>query len=327
MSKSLEHSIFLDIYRTMFRIRSFENKLKELALAGKTPTPLLHLSVGQEACAVGVCSLLNKDDCIVSTHRGHGHAIAKGADLGILAAEILGKKTGYCKGKGGTMHIAIPKIGLIAALPIVGANLPIATGIGLALKLNKMNQIVVAFFGEGASNEGTFHESINLASIWNLPVVYFVENNMYGESTDFRTVMKVEHVSDRASAYKIPGESIDGNDVLAVRIAVTKAIERARRGEGPTLIEAKTYRWEGHFVGDPENLYRTSGELDEWKNNRDPIAKFEKHLLLADIASEADLAKIREEVRCEIEMAAKFALESEFAGIEEALTDVFAVAD
>ena len=309
------------MYKRMLEIRFFEEKVFDLYAQNLVPGTI-HLYLGEEAVAVGVCSLLKKDDYITSTHRGHGHCIAKGAELKQTMAEILGKKTGYCKGKGGSMHIADFKIGMLGATAVVGAGLPIAVGAGLSAKLRKTDQVVACFFGEGASNQGTFHESINMASIWKLPVIFVCENNLYAMGTRQSTVMAIENVADRAVAYGIPGVVLDGNDVLAVYEATQRAVERARKGEGPTLIECKTYRHKGHSRVDPAK-YRPKEEVEEWLA-KDPIKRFKEKLLQINTLTESEVQQIEKEVSAEIEEAVKFAMESPYPAPEEALEDVYA---
>ncbi|MBX5328506.1 MAG: pyruvate dehydrogenase (acetyl-transferring) E1 component subunit alpha [Candidatus Bathyarchaeota archaeon] len=310
-----------EMLRKMFEIRLFEEKVFELYAQNLVPGTI-HLYAGEEAVAVGVCSNLRKDDYITSTHRGHGHCIAKGADLKRTMAEILGKKTGYCKGKGGSMHIADFRIGMLGATAVVGAGIPIAVGAGLSIKLRRTNQVVACFFGEGASNQGTFHEGINMASIWKLPVIFVCENNLYAMGTRQSIVMNIENIADRAIAYCIPGVFVDGNDVLAVYEATEKAVERARKGEGPTLIECKTYRHRGHSRVDPAR-YRPKEEVAEWLA-KDPIKRFKEKLIHTKALSETEIQHIEKEVSVEIEEAVKFAIESPFPEPEEALEDVYA---
>jgi len=242
---TLPKTKLIEIYRKMLEIRHFEEKVFDL-YGQNLVLGTIHLYAGQEAVAVGVCANLRKDDYVTSTHRGHGHCIAKGARLDKTMAEILGKKTGYCKGKGGSMHIADFSIGMLGATAVVGAGIPIAAGAGLSIKLRGTDQVVACFFGDGASNQGTFHEGINIASVWKLPVIFVCENNLYAMGTRQSIVMAIENIADRAVAYGIPGVVVDGNNVLAVHEATQKAVERARKGEGPTLIECKTYRLKGH---------------------------------------------------------------------------------
>jgi len=311
----------VEMLRKMLEIRFFEEKVFELYAQNLVPGTI-HLYAGEEAVAVGVCSNLRQDDYITSTHRGHGHCIAKGADLKRTMAEILGKKTGYCKGKGGSMHIADFSIGMLGATAVVGAGIPIAVGAGLSIKLRRTDQVVACFFGEGASNQGTFHEGINMASIWKLPVIFVCENNLYAMGTRQSIVMNIENIADRAVAYGIPGGVVDGNDVFAVYEATEKAVERARKGEGPTLIECKTYRHKGHSRVDPAR-YRPKEEVEEWLA-KDPIKRFKEKLIHARILNEAEIQHIEREVSIEIEEAVKFAIESPFPESEEALEDVYA---
>ena len=311
----------VEMYRKMLQIRLFEEKVFELYGQNMVPGTI-HLYAGQEAVAVGVCSTLRKDDYITSTHRGHGHCIAKGADLKRVMAEILGKRTGYCKGKGGSMHIADFSVGVLGATAVVGAGLPIATGAALSIKLRKTDQVSVCFFGDGASNQGTFHESLNIAAIWQLPVVFVCENNLYAMGTRQTRVMRIENIADRAAAYGMPGVTVDGNDVLAVYKAAETAVERARKGGGPTLLECKTYRHKGHSRMDPAK-YRPKEEVEEWLA-KDPIKRLRSKLLEANIMSEAEMEEVEREVTAEIEEAVKFALESPYPEPEEALEDVYA---
>jgi len=271
---------------------------------------------------VGVCANLRKNDYITSTHRGHGHCIAKGARLDKTMAEILGRKTGYCKGKGGSMHIADFSIGMLGATAVVGAGIPIATGAGLSIKLRGTDQVVACFFGEGASNQGTFHEGLNLAAVWSLPVIFVCENNLYAMGTRQSRVMVIENIADRAEAYGILGVVVDGNDALAVYEAARVAIERARRGEGPTLIECKTYRQRGHSRFDPA-AYRPKEEVETWLK-KDPIMRFQTKLFEMGVLTEAESQKMVHEVKNAVDEATKFAMESPFPEPEEALEDVYA---
>lgn len=311
----------LTMYRQMLRIRYFEDRVSKLFAEGVLPG-FVHLYLGEEAVAVGVCSALNDDDYITSTHRGHGHIIAKGGRLDRAMAELYGKRTGYNKGKGGSMHMAHTELGILGANGIVGGGIPIATGAGLSAKMRGTKQVAVAFFGDGGSNQGTFHEAINLASAFDLPVIYVCENNLYGVGTRQSKVRKVEHIADRAVGYAIPGVIVDGNDVLAVYRAASEAVERARRGEGPTLIECKTYRWHTHFEGEPDT-YRTKEEIAEWKA-KEPIGRFEAYLTEEKIATPQELESIRREVMDELEAAVRFAEASPEPELPEALEDVYA---
>jgi pyruvate dehydrogenase E1 component alpha subunit len=311
----------VEIYRKMVEIRIFEEKVFELY--GRNLVPgTIHLYAGEEAVAVGVCSNLRKDDYITSTHRGHGHCIAKGTQLKKIMAEILGKKTGYCKGKGGSMHIADFSVGMLGATAVVGAGIPIAVGAGLSVKLRGTDQVVACFFGDGASNQGTFHEGINMTSIWKLPVIFVCENNLYAMGTRQSRVMAVESIADRAVAYGIPGVAIDGNDVLAVYETTREAVERARKGEGPTLIECKTYRHKGHSRIDPAR-YRPNEEVEEWLR-RDPIKRFKEKLLQTNVSTEAETALVEKQALARVNDAVKFAMESPHPAQEEALEDVYA---
>jgi len=271
--------------------------------------------------AVGVCANLRRDDYITSTHRGHGHCIAKGADLGKVMAEILGKKTGYCKGKGGSMHIADFSIGMLGATAVVGAGIPIAAGAGLSAKLRDTDQVVACFFGEGASNQGTFHEGINMAAIWRLPVVFVCENNLYAMGTRQSLVMAIENIADRAAAYGIPSVTVDGNDVLAVYEVASDAVNRARHDEGPTLIECKTYRQKGHSRFDPA-AYRPKNEVEVWLE-KDPIPRFKTKLLDIGVLTSEEDERLRREAVAAVEEAVKFAMESPFPEPEEALEDIY----
>ena len=321
MALNLTKEKLVEMFRKMVEIRFFEEKVFDLYAQNLVPGTI-HLYAGEEAVAVGVCAALQRDDYITSTHRGHGHCIAKGADLKRTMAEILGKKTGYCKGKGGSMHIADFSIGMLGATAVVGAGIPIAVGAGLSIKLRKTRQVVACFFGEGASNQGTFHEGINMASVWRLPVIFICENNLYAMGTRQSRVMNIENIADRATAYGIPGVVVDGNDVLAVYEATVKAVERARKGEGPTLIECKTYRHKGHSRVDPAK-YRPKEEVEEWLA-KDPIKRFKEKLLQEGAITEAEIQQIEQEVAAEIDEAVKFAMESPYPEPEEALEDVYA---
>lgn len=313
----------LDFYRTMLRIRLFEERIVYMYARGEVPG-LAHLSIGQEACAVGTCANLREDDYISSTHRGHGHVIAKGADVKPMMAELFGKIDGYCKGKGGSMHIADMEIGILGANGIVGAGQPIAVGAALSAKLLGTDKVSVCFFGDDATNIGSFHESLNLASLMKLPAIFLCENNLYGLSTPQSKHQPITDISIRATSYDMPGVTIDGNDVFAVYEAVYKAVRRARAGEGPTLIEAKTYRWRGHHEGDPNagERYRTKKEMEEWKK-KCPILRLNKKMISERIATKKALEKIEKEITREIDAAVEYAYASEFPPLEEMYQDVF----
>lgn len=312
----------LSLYEIMYKMRRFEEEVFEFYKKGMMPG-LAHLYLGEEAVATGVCAALNEDDYIGSTHRGHGHLVARGADLGKMMAEILGKATGYSKGKGGSMHIMAMDKGILGANGIVGGEIPIATGAAYSAKYRMTDQIAVSFFGDSATNEGTFHESINMAAAWNLPIIYVIENNLYGISVDIRDVTNTANLADRALGYGIPGVVVDGMDVLAVQKAAEEAAERARSGNGPTLIECKTYRWQGHHVGDPA-VYRErkdSNEKASWME-RCPVACFKDQILSMKI-TEKEVAKIEDAVEEEVQAAVKFAEESSYPDPAEAYTDLF----
>lgn len=317
---NLSNCQIMEMYRTMKRIREFENKAMDLFGAGRIPG-FVHLYIGEEAVATGVCSNLNDDDYITSTHRGHGHIVAKGGDLKYMMAELYGKATGYCKGKGGSMHIADATKGILGANGIVGAGHNIAVGAGLSAKYRGTSQVCVCFFGDGSTNQGTFHESLNMASIWKLPVIFVCENNLYGISMHQSRHQAIQDVADRAVAYNIPGVVVDGNDIFAVYEAANEAINRARNGQGPTLIECKTYRHRGHFEGDP-TVYRDSEEVREWLN-KDPIVRLFGYIIENNISTEEEIQKINEEVSQEINDAIKFAEESPYPPLESAVEDVY----
>ncbi len=317
----IEKDNLIDMYRIMVRIRAFEERVTEAFTVGNIPG-FLHVYIGEEATATGACATLGAEDYITSTHRGHGHLIAKGGRTDLMMAELYGKKTGYCKGKGGSMHIADMDIGILGANGIVGGGITIAGGAALSAQMRGTGQVVICFLGDGASNRGTFHEGINLAACWNLPIVYVIENNMYAEKTRISDTSNVANLADRASAYGIPDVTVDGNDVIAVYEAVGEAVARARRGEGPTLVESKTYRHKGHYVGDPQT-YKPKEEVEEWMK-KDPIPAFRKQLVEMGVLTKEDVDRISQEIDQEIENAVKFAEESPFPAPEETLEDVFA---
>jgi len=317
----LSKSQISKMYQGMIKIRYFENKIVELYSSGKMPG-IAHLYIGEEAIAVGVCANLTSRDFITSTHRGHGHVIAQGANLKKMMAEILGKKSGYCKGKGGSMHIIDMKKGILGANGIVAAGIPIATGAGYSSKFRGTDQVAVAFFGDAASNHGNFHESLNMAAAWKLPVIYVCENNLYGISVDIRKVTNTKNIADRACAYNIPGYVVDGNDVLNVYEVTKKAVERARNKMGPTLIECKTYRWKGHHLGDPGIIYRPEEERKAWMD-KCPIKSFRERLLEDKVFTQDEIVLFEKKVKEIIEEALDFAMNSPFPGKEEAYEDVF----
>jgi pyruvate dehydrogenase E1 component alpha subunit len=309
------------LYETMLRIRRFEERVYYLFLEGGMPGTI-HLYLGQEAVAAGVCANLRTDDYVTSTHRAHGHALAKGLTARAMMAELFGKAAGCCGGKGGSMHVGDLRVGMVPSLAVVGAGIPIAAGIALAFKHRKTDRVAVCFFGDGAANEGTFHEGINLAAVWDLPVVYVCENNLYGASTHVSRVMKVAHVADRAAAYGIPGVVVDGNDVEAVHAAAAAAVARARAGGGPTLLECKTYRYGGHSRSDPGN-YRSKEEVAHWKE-RDPLGIQRRRLLAQRAIEEAGLTAIEERVNQEIEDAVAHARATPDPSPDQVLTHVYA---
>ena len=312
---------YLSCYRKMVTIRRFETLAGELFAASKIPG-FIHLSIGQEASAVGVCSCLRADDYLTTTHRGHGHMIGKGADLKKMAAELFGKRTGYCKGKGGSMHIADFSLGILGANGVVGGGLPIITGAGFSIKMRKTDQVAVCFFGDGAANRGTVHEAMNMSCIWKLPVVFVVENNQYASTTPQSHACSVRDISSRAAAYNMPGVTVDGNDLLQVRDAAQKAVERARKGEGPSLIENRTYRIRGHYEGDPQ-AYRSGEEIADWKNKNDPVKRFADDLTRNGMLTPILKEKIWAEVEAELADAFAFAEESPFPDPSEAMQDLF----
>ena len=317
----LSKNLKLTMYRRMLLCRMFEDQVYYLFLQGRLPGTV-HLSQGQEACAVGVCSALEEKDMITSTHRPHSHAIARGVSVKSLMAELFAKTTGCCQGKGGSMHVGDPSVGMLPAIAIVGGGIPLATGYALAFQYLKKKNVVACFFGEAASNIGTFHEAINMASIWDLPVIFVCENNKYGASTSISQTMKIERVSDRAAAYGIPGETVDGNDVEVVYEGMRRVAARAREGLGPTLLELETYRFAGHSRNDPGH-YRTTEEVAAWKQ-RDPIALYEKTLLEEDLLKPDDITGTKSAIEQDLEETVQLAEESPNPLPEDCLVDVFA---
>lgn len=324
--EELDKELLLDLYHSMVRIRLFEEWVRDLALKNEIPG-FVHVSIGEEASATGVCAALRHSDRITSTHRGHGHLIAKGGHLNQMMAELFGKRTGYCKGKGGSMHIVDFSLGILGANGIVGAGLPIATGSALAAVVSGRDDVTACFFGDGASNEGTFHESLNLAAVWKLPVIFVCENNGFGEFTPAQTVTSVRDIAQRAQAYGIPGLIVNGNDVIEVYRYASEAAARARAGEGPTLLECKTYRWEGHVVGEQaflgDGAYRDPKEVEEWKT-RCPLIRFQKFAAENRRISADDLRKIENETREELDAAVAFARESPLPDPAEVTEDLYA---
>ena len=312
----------LEMLRSMQTIRRFEERASDDYQAGAI-YGVVHCYIGEEAVAVGVCSALNRDDQIISTHRGHGHCLAKGADLNRMMAELYGRQTGYCKGKGGSMHIADFSIGMLGANGIVAGGIPIVTGAGLAAQLEGKGRVAVSFFGDGASNAGPFHESINIAATWKLPMLYVCENNLYSAGTIAAETLALSDVAARAAGYGIPGVVVDGNDVMAVYEAAEAAVSRARAGQGPTLIECKTYRWRGHTERPGQEDPRPKEEIEEWRQ-RDPINRFATSLMNHGILTEEAWQKMDAEILAAIEDAVKFSEESPFPDPEAAVEDIFA---
>ena len=317
----LTNELLVDVYRKMRLIRSFEEKLNELVVAGKL-AGFLHLYAGEEAVATGVCAHLGDTDFVGSTHRGHGHCIAKGVDVFGMMAELFGKASGICKGKGGSMHIADVDKGMLGANGIVGSGIPLATGAGLTAKLKKTGGVSVGFFGDGASNQGQFHESLNMAANWQLPVVYVLENNGYGEFTPTEFVVPVEDIAIRAESYGMRSEIADGMDFFDVYEKSGEAIRLAREGEGPTLLECKTYRYYGHYIGDTMK-YRTKEETEEWRQQRDPLDRFEERVVDEGLVASDVLRQIDGDVEVMVESAVNAAEAAPLPDPSEVLTDVY----
>ena len=321
MRKKRSKDLLLSMYRNMLLARRFEELVSILFVNSEVPGTV-HLYTGQEAVAVGVCSALRADDWITSTHRPHGHAVAKGIPVSALMAELFARTTGCCRGYGGSMHLGDIAYGMLPAIAIVGGSIPVAAGIALAFKRVRTDRVVACFFGDGAAGEGAFHEGVNMAAIWDLPVVYVCENNLYGASTHVSRVMKGEHVADRAAAYGIPGVVVDGMDPVAVYDATAKAVKRAREGSGPALIECETYRYVGHSRTDP-GLYRPKEEVDSWKS-RDAIKCLKARMLEEGISVADEFSQIEDSVERELQEAIEFARTSPHASPEDALKNVFA---
>src|SRR5262252_6604257 len=311
-----------EMLRQMLMIRRFEERASADYLAGKI-YGVVHCYIGEEAVAVGVCSTLKRDDRIISTHRGHGHCIAKGADLNRMMAELYGRQTGYCKGKGGSMHIADFDIGMLGANGIVAGGISIITGAGLAAQMEGKGGVAVSFFGDGASNAGPFHECLNIAAAWKLPMIYVCENNMYAAQTAAAVTHSLSDVAARAVGYGIPGVVVDGNDIFAVYQATNRAVERARAGEGPTLIECKTYRWRAHTERRGQPDPRDPAEIEAWKG-RDPITRLERRLRDQGELDDAGLRAMEAKVMLALDAAVAFAEASPLPLPEQAIDDVFA---
>lgn len=309
------------IYERMRLIRAFEERVATLFAKGDIPG-FVHLYAGEEAVAVGVISNLTNDDWLTSTHRGHGHCIAKGLDLGEMMAEIYGRTAGLCRGKGGSMHVADLSRGMLGANGIVGAGPPLATGAALSAKLLKTGAVTVCFFGDGAAEQGTVHEAMNLAGVWNLPVVFVCENNQFAESTPWTYHCAASSIADRASAYNMPGVLVQGDDVIAVYEAAEEAIGRARRGDGPSLIEARTWRYFGHFEGD-QVTYRTAEQSTDYRQQHDPLTLFAVQAVERGLMTGEDVERMGHEAETQVDEAIVFAERSPFPEPEEALTDVY----
>jgi len=320
-SQQPDKNTMLEMLKRMELIRAMESTLRDLFASGEIGGTL-HLGIGQEAVQVGVCTNLRNDDYITATHRGHGECLAKGADINSMMAEFLGKNSGVCKGKAGDMHIADFGVGDIAATPIVGSGLPLAVGAALSAKMRGTDQVAVPFFGDGANNQGTFHESLNLASIWKLPAVFVCENNLYAESTRITETTPVK-IAERAGSYAMPGVQVDGMDVLQVYSAAKSAVKRARSGGGPTLIEALTYRYEGHESGDPAHTYRSDQEVQAWMK-RDPILLFRNSLMSMGVLSKNQAEYFEMDAKSKVDVALTLARQAAAGGAKEAVGDVFA---
>jgi TPP-dependent pyruvate/acetoin dehydrogenase alpha subunit len=322
MEPRMELEQHLHMYRQMAKIRAFEEQVNELYKGAKMPG-LAHLYVGEEGVAVGVCEALRRDDFITSTHRGHGHCLAKGASVNRMFAELLGKEPGYCRGKGGSMHIADPETGNLGANAIVGGSAGIATGAALSAKMRGTEQVAVCFFGDGALGQGLLYETMNMAALWKLPVIYVCENNLYGEYTPASETVAGE-ILGRARAFGIQAESVDGQDVQAVFATMRRLVERARRGEGPAFLECKTYRYYGHHVGDVNREYRTRDEEKDWMTNRDPLKTLVARLTAQKLVDAGTFERILSDVKTEIETGVEFALAAPYPAAEQVDEDVYA---
>jgi pyruvate dehydrogenase E1 component alpha subunit len=320
--ESLGPEFLKKLLQDMHTIRAFEERAEQLYGLGKVHGTM-HLSIGQEATAVGASSAMEDGDYLLNHHRGHGHCLSWGSDVNRMMAEFLGKEDGYCRGRGGSMHIADVESNNLGANGIVAGGVPIAIGVGLSIKMRKTEQVCLVIFGDGAANEGAFHESLNMASIWKLPVVYLCENNQYAMSMPMPKAFNVENISSRSAAYNIPGETVDGNDPLAVYLAVKAAADRARRGEGPSLIESKTYRYKGHSRSDKQ-AYRTREEVQEWMEKRDAIKQFAALLVTGGVLAEAEAAAMRETALKIIDGAVAFSEASPAPDVQTLTEGVYA---
>jgi len=321
----LDNTLLMEMLRRMMRIRHFEEAVIRLVERGEI-VGAAHSYIGEEAVAVGACLALRDDDWMTGNHRSHGHPIAKGGDVNKAMAELLGKSTGFCKGKGGSMHLADFSIGILGESGILGSSIPTAVGAALGSQLQGNDRVAVPFFGDGASNEGAFHESINLAAVWNLPVIFLCENNQYAVTSSFKKMVAVENIADRAAAYAIPGVLVDGQDVIAMYEAVSEAVARARAGQGPSLIEGRTYRYQDHSLGlgrIVRDSYREDAEVEEWKR-RDPIDIHKALLLEQNIATQEEIDQVESEVKQQIEDAITFARESPYPEPSDLFEDMYA---
>lgn len=320
--KNINADLLKSLYYKMVKIRFFEEAVERYFLDGEIPG-FVHLYIGEEAIASAICSQLTNDDYIMSTHRGHGHTVAKGADVNRMMAEIFGKSTGFCKGKGGSMHIADFSVGMLGANGVVGGGINLAVGAGLAIKLKKEDRVSVVFFGDGASNRGTVHEGMNMASVWKLPVIFVCENNQWASTTPYLTTTSVKDISTRAKAYNMESYMVDGNDVFEVYEGFSRALEYVKSGKGPFLLECKTYRIKGHFVGDVEK-YRTKEEVQKVFDENNPITRFEEKVISENLMNQNDLDDIKSKAKKEIDDAVKYAMDSPYPELSELFDDVYA---
>lgn len=321
MSKKIGNEKLKEIYKTMMRIRAFEERIISEYRKGALPG-FIHASVGQEAVPAAVCAYLKDDDYILTTHRGHGDIIAKGARYDRMMAELFAKETGYCKGRGGSMHIVAADLNMLGATAIVGAGIPIASGVALGCKMQKLDRVTVCFTGDAATCTGAFHEGVGMAAVMDLPVIFVVENNRYGMSTPQHVYTKLEKLSDRGKAYPVPGVTVDGNDAEAVAQAASEAVNRARKGGGPTILEAITYRYYGHHMGDPSTSYRTKEEVEEHKKF-DPVDRLQCRLMQAGVLTQKEIDELTASLTQELDEAVKYAIESPDPKVEEALNYVY----
>jgi acetoin:2,6-dichlorophenolindophenol oxidoreductase subunit alpha len=317
---SASKKTLIELFTVIVRGRLFEQGAIESVMRGSIPG-FIHVAIGQEAVAAGVCCALRQNDFAISNHRGHVHALAKGVEMKPLMAEIFGKRNGICKGKAGTMHLTDVRVGLLGSSAIVGGGLPIATGIALSSQLQGIEQVTVCFFGDGAADQGVFHESLNMASLWKLPIIYCCENNGWAQFTPQGMATKVTDLAKRAAAYDMPGVIVDGSDVLAVYEAAKTAADRARKGEGPTLLECKTHRWYGHFIGDAQK-YRPADDIEEARKH-DPLAKLEAKIIKEKILTQNEVEEIKKGAQAEVAQAIKYAEEGPLPSVNEMYNDVY----